>query len=67
MGYWLVDTAGVGSIIVFVVGLSALAAYAYMLRWIQTAPRDPAPAETPAEDEGSTTPDAAGKGGGKDA
>ncbi len=61
MGYWLVNTAGVGSIIVFVVGLSAFAAYATMLRWIQTAPRDPAPLEPPAEDG------AGGKDGGKDA
>jgi hypothetical protein len=59
MGYWLVNTAGIGSIIVLVVGLSAFAAYAYMLRWIQTAPRDPA--ETPAEDEGAAASDAGGK------
>jgi hypothetical protein len=43
MGLWIIDTAGIGSIIVFVVGLSTLGAYFYMLRWIQTAPPDPAP------------------------
>jgi hypothetical protein len=43
MGHWLIDTAGIGSIIVFVVGLSTLGAYFYMLRWIQTAPPEPAP------------------------
>jgi hypothetical protein len=61
MGYWLINTAGIGSIIVFVVGLSAFAAYAYMLRWIQTAPRDPAPTETPAEGEEIPSPGAGGE------
>jgi hypothetical protein len=61
MGYWFVNTAGIGSIIVFAVGLSVLAAYLSMLRWIQTAPSDPAPVSTGADqpDEaavaGSTT------------
>jgi hypothetical protein len=41
MGYWFVDTAGIGSIIVLSVGFSVLVAYVTMLRWIQTAPRDP--------------------------
>ncbi len=45
MGYWLMDTAGVGSIIVIVVGLTVLIAYIYMVRWIQTAPPDPSSAE----------------------
>jgi len=43
MGHWLIDTAGIGSIIVFVVGFSTLGAYVYMLRWIQTAAPEPAP------------------------
>ncbi|MEW5956597.1 MAG: hypothetical protein AB1801_02655 [Chloroflexota bacterium] len=42
MGLWIIDTAGIGSIIVFAVGFSTLAAYLYMLRWIQTAPPEPA-------------------------
>ena len=45
MGYWLVNTAGIGSLIVLSVGLSVLAAYVYMLRWIQTAPPDAVRAE----------------------
>jgi len=51
MGYWLMDTAGVGAIIVIATGLSVFAAYIYMLRWIQTAPCDPAPVETAPQDE----------------
>ena len=43
MGLWIIDTAGIGSIIVFVVGLSTLGAYFTMLRWIQTAPPELAP------------------------
>jgi hypothetical protein len=42
MGHWLMDTAGIGSIIVLIVGFSVLAAYVFMLRWIQTAAPDPA-------------------------
>lgn len=38
IGYWLVDTAGVGSIIVLAVGFSVFFAYVAMLRWIQTTP-----------------------------
>jgi hypothetical protein len=38
MGYWFVNTAGIGSIIVVVVGLSVLLAYAAMLRWVLSAP-----------------------------
>jgi hypothetical protein len=44
MGYWFVNTAGVGAIVVLSVGLSVFIAYIYMLRWIHTAPRDPLPA-----------------------
>jgi hypothetical protein len=52
MTHWFFDTAGIGSIIVFVVAISVLVAYVRMLRWIQTAP--PSSAQ-PADD-----PDAAG-------
>jgi hypothetical protein len=51
MGYWFVNTAGVGAIVVLTVGLSVFIAYVYMLRWIHTAPRDPLPAEAAVEDE----------------
>jgi hypothetical protein len=49
MTFWFVDTAGIGSIIVFTVGLSVMAAYLSMLRWIQTAPPDPVPASVEAD------------------
>ena len=56
MAYWLMDTAGIGSIIVVVVGLSVFVAYVYMLRWIQTTPRDPISVEIePQDDETATT------------
>ena len=48
MGHWLVDTAGIGSIIVLGVGFLVLAAYIYILRWIQRAPR-----EVGSQDEGT--------------
>lgn len=38
IGYWLVNTAGIGSIIVLAVGFSVFFTYVAMLRWIQTAP-----------------------------
>jgi hypothetical protein len=57
------DTAGIGSIIVLAVGFFVLVAYVYMLRWIQTAPRDPVPAETDPQDEEAT----AAKAGGEEA
>ena len=47
MGHWLVDTAGIGSIIVLSVGFLVLAAYVYMLRWVQRSPR-----EVGSQDEG---------------
>ncbi|GAB4545982.1 MAG: hypothetical protein Kow0063_40210 [Anaerolineae bacterium] len=52
MGHWLVDTAGIGSLIVMGVGFSVLMAYITMLRWIQAAPRDPAPLEIDGHQEG---------------
>jgi hypothetical protein len=51
MGYWIMDTAGIGSIIVFAVGFGVLAAYVYMLRWIQTASPDPVPLKTDSQNE----------------
>ena len=48
MGHWLVDTAGIGSLVVLSVSFLVLAAYVYMLRWIQRAPR-----EVGSQDEGS--------------
>ncbi len=42
MGHWLIDTAGVGSVIALVVALVVLAAYARVLQWIRSAPRDDA-------------------------
>lgn len=40
MAHWFFDTPGIGSIIVFVVGISVLVAYLRMFRWIQTTPPD---------------------------
>jgi hypothetical protein len=51
MGYWFVNTAGVGAMVVLTVGLSVFIAYVYMLRWIHAAPREPLPAEAVANDE----------------
>ncbi len=42
MAHWIIDTAGVGSLIVFVVAGSALIAYVLMIRWIARAPQDDA-------------------------
>ena len=49
MAFWFVDTAGIGSLVVLTVGLSVLAAYLFVLRWIQTAPPDPVPASVEAD------------------
>ncbi|MBI4788838.1 MAG: hypothetical protein HY782_17535 [Chloroflexi bacterium] len=35
MGYWLINTAGIGGLLVVAVGLAVLVAYARMLRWIR--------------------------------
>ena len=40
MGFWFVDTAGIGSVIAVGVGLSVFVAYVALVRWIQTAPKD---------------------------
>jgi hypothetical protein len=61
MGYWLVDTAGIGSIIVLAVGFSILVAYITMLRWIQAAPRDPVLVETETGDEEAIAAEAGGE------
>jgi hypothetical protein len=47
MTYWFFDTPGIGSIIVFVVGISVFIAYVRMFRWIQTTPPDTEPANEP--------------------
>jgi hypothetical protein len=54
------NTAGIGSIVVVVVGLSVFVAYVYMLRWIQTAPRDPVAVETAPQDEETAATEAGG-------
>jgi hypothetical protein len=55
IGYWFVDTAGVGSIIVLGVGFAVFFAYIAMLRWIQTAPPEqPVAAAKTAENEEAT-------------
>jgi hypothetical protein len=40
MAHWIIDTAGVGSLIVFAVASPVLIAYVLMVRWIAAAPRD---------------------------
>lgn len=40
MAHWILDTAGVGSLIVFLVAGSVLIAYILMTRWIVQAPRE---------------------------
>jgi hypothetical protein len=40
MAHWMLDTAGIGSIIVAIVAGAVFLAYAAMVRWIATAPRD---------------------------
>jgi len=47
------DTSGIGSIVVLGVGSCVLAAYIFMLRWIQGAPPDPVPARVGLQDEES--------------
>lgn len=39
MGHWILDTAGVGGIIVGLVAIPVLLAYIGMVRWIAHAPR----------------------------
>ena len=39
MGHWLVDTAGIGALIVLVTAGPVLLAYIGMVRWIARAPR----------------------------
>lgn len=34
LGYWLINTAGIGGVVVTVVFLGVLVAYARMLKWI---------------------------------
>jgi len=39
MGHWILDTAGVGGIIVGLVAIPVLLAYIGMVRWIARTPR----------------------------
>jgi hypothetical protein len=55
------DTAGIGSIIVLAVGLSVLAAYYYMLRWIRAAPPDAVLAEADSGDAQAKTTESGGE------
>lgn len=41
MAHWIIDTAGVGGIIVGLIAISVLIAYFRMVRWIAAAPRSP--------------------------
>jgi alpha-galactosidase/6-phospho-beta-glucosidase family protein len=41
MAHWIIDTAGVGGIIVGLVAIPVLIAYFRMVRWIAAAPRAP--------------------------
>jgi hypothetical protein len=41
MAHWIIDTAGVGGIIVGLVAVPVLIAYFRMVRWIAAAPRPP--------------------------
>ncbi len=61
MAHWLVDTAGIGSIIVFTVGLSVLVTYIFMLRWIQTTPSDPVPVTADQSEEEVATSEVGGE------
>ncbi len=51
MGHWLMDTSGIGSIVVLGVGFCVLGAYIFMLRWIQGASPDPVPVQIGPQDE----------------
>jgi hypothetical protein len=42
MAHWILDTAGIGGIIVALVAIPILIAYIRMVRWIAAAPRDAA-------------------------
>ncbi len=43
MGHWIIDTAGIGSLIVVAVAVGVFGAYVRMLRWIWAAPHDQGP------------------------
>jgi hypothetical protein len=38
--HWLIDTPGIGAIIVIAIGLGVLTIYGLTIRWIQSAPPD---------------------------
>ena len=44
MGHWIIDTAGIGSLIAGLVAVAVLLAYGSMMRWILTSPRPVKPA-----------------------
>lgn len=52
MAYWFLNTPGIGSIIVFAVGFSALTGYLTALRWIRAAPPDPKSADETTTSDG---------------
>lgn len=61
MGHWLMDTPGIGSIVVLGVGFCVLIAYIFMLRWIQGAAPELIPVEASAQDEDGTATEAGGE------
>jgi hypothetical protein len=46
MGYWIIDTAGIGSIIALGVAGTVFLIYAGVVRWIHDAPAPKSPAPT---------------------
>lgn len=40
IAHWLIDTPGIGAMIVIAIGLGVLAIYGLAIRWIQSAPPD---------------------------
>ncbi len=41
MAHWIIDTAGVGGIIVGLIAIPVLIAYVRMVHWIASAPKPP--------------------------
>ncbi len=58
MAHWILDTAGIGGIIVALVAIPVLIAYIRMVRWIAAAPRDAAHSGATRTDAVATTTDA---------
>lgn len=40
VAHWLIDTPGIGAMIVIAIGLGVLTTYGLTVRWIQSAPPD---------------------------